>query len=102
MQFEASKQSILRNLEAKRVIKESIFWNYLRLKKIGIENNIDEQIYSQVNEMTYETFTDFFNKHIANKKFDILVVGKKENLDFEMLKKYGTIQELSLKEIFNY
>ncbi len=101
-QFDASKQSILRNLESKRVIKESIFWNYLRLKKIGIENNIDEQIYSQVNEMTYETFTDFFNKHIANKKFDILVVGKKENLDFEMLKKYGTIQELSLKEIFNY
>ena len=101
-QFEASKQSILRNLESKRVIKSSIFWNYLQLKKIGIEYNVDEQVYNEISKMTYEGFTEFFEKHIANKKFDILVVGKKENIDFEMLKKYGKVQELSLEEIFNY
>ena len=52
--------------------------------------------------MTYDDFKSFFNKHISNKKFDIVIIGKKENIDFEMLEEYGVIKELSIDEIFNY
>ena len=30
------------------------------------------------------------------------IIGKKENLDFEALKKLGQVEELTLEEIFNF
>jgi len=45
---------------------------------------------------------DFFYEHIANKKFDMVVIGKREMIDFEMLNTYGEVKELSLGDIFNY
>ena len=32
----------------------------------------------------------------------MLVLGKKENLDMETLRKYGTVKELTLEDIFSY
>ena len=63
---------------------------------------MDKVIYEKLKTMTYEDFIKFFEKHVANKKFDIVVVGKKDAIDFEVLKKYGEVKELSLNDIFNY
>ena len=32
----------------------------------------------------------------------MLVLGKKENLDMETLRKYGTVKELKVDDIFGY
>ena len=32
----------------------------------------------------------------------MLVLGKKGNLDINTLKKYGTVKELTLKDVFGY
>ncbi|NPA44343.1 MAG: insulinase family protein, partial [Chlorobi bacterium] len=101
-QFEAAKESALKKLESKRVTKSNIFWTYLGLKKLGIDYNIDKETYAKIKEMTYEDFKKFFKENIANKKFDITIVGKKDNINFKQIKEYGKIEELGLDDIFNY
>jgi len=101
-QFEESRKAAMIKIESKRMTKTSPFWAYLSNKKLGIDYNIDEVVYKKLQTLTYEDFKAFFEKHIANKKFDIVVVGKKDNVDFEMLKKYGEVIELKADDIFNY
>ena len=101
-QFEESRKAALIKIESKRMTKITPFWNYLSNKKLGIDYNKDEVIYKKLQTMTYEDFKAFFAKHIANKKFDIIVVGKKDAIDFDMLKKYGEVIELKTEDIFNY
>jgi len=101
-QFEESRKAALIKIESKRMTKTTPFWVYLSNKKLGIDYNKDEVIYKKLQTMTYDDFKTFFAKHIANKKFDIVVVGKKDAIDFDMLKKYGEIIELKTDEIFNY
>jgi hypothetical protein len=44
----------------------------------------------------------FFNKEVKTKQYNTAIIGKKENLNFDALKKLGVIEEISLEEIFNY
>lgn len=52
--------------------------------------------------MTLEDIEKFHQKHFRDKKHVMLVLGKKENLDMNTLKKYGGVKQLSLEEIFGY
>ena len=101
-QFEESRKAAMIKIESKRVTKDSPFWIYKAHQKLGIDYNVDEVVYNKLKTMTYDDFKAFFNKHIANKKFDIVIMGKKDAIDFDVLKKYGEIQELSLDDLFNY
>ncbi len=101
-QFEDARKAALAKIETKRVTKSNIFWSYLKNKELGIDYNIDKVIYEKIKTMTYEDFNNFFRKHIMNKKFDIIVVGKKSDVDFNVLKNYGELKEISIDEIFNY
>jgi len=101
-QFEDTRRAILRKIESKRVTKSSPFWNYLSNQKLGIDYNIDEVVYNKIKTMTYEEFEAFFNEHIANKKFDMTIMGKKEDIDFEKLKQFGEIIEVPLDDLFNH
>ena len=101
-QFEESRKAALIKIESKRYTKTSPFWVYKNNQKLGIDFNIDKLNYNKIKEMSYEDFKVFFNKHISNKKFDIVVMGKKDAIDFDMLKKYGKIVELNKDDLFNY
>jgi hypothetical protein len=39
---------------------------------------------------------------MANKKWNIAVIGSKNKVSMDLLRKYGTVKELSLKEIFGF
>ena len=101
-QFEAARQAALAKMESKRITKENIFWRYLQDKKLGIDYNIDQVVYEKLKTMTYKDFIKFFNKSIADNKFDMIILGKKNAIDFEILKKYGNVKELKVEDIFNY
>jgi predicted Zn-dependent peptidase len=101
-QFETSKQSVLKKIESKRVTKANIFWDYLSNMKFGRSDDYEEKIYNAIKEMSYEDFENFFKQHVAGKKYNYVVVGKKSDIDFEMLKKYGEIEEVDVDKIFNY
>lgn len=101
-QFDNAKESSLKQIASSRIIKTSIFFNQLNLKKLGIDYDIRKDIYKSIQGLTLKATDDFFNKEVKPKKYNTAIIGKKENLDFEALKKLGQIEEVTLDEIFNY
>ncbi len=101
-QFNASKKSALKKIEAERITKTNIFWNYENLKKLGINYDIRKDIYEDIKKLTFEDLQKFFDKNIKNSKFDVLLIGNKNNLDTKLLSKFGKVQELDIDYLFNY
>ena len=44
----------------------------------------------------------FHNSHISGKTRVIMVLGSKDNFDFNILKQYGEIKLLTLEDVFGY
>lgn len=101
-QFNNAKDSSLKQIASTRIIKTNIFFNQMSLKKLGFDYDIRKDIYATIQNLTLDNTNDFFNKEVKPKKYNTAIIGKKESLDFEALKKLGTIEEVSLEEIFNY
>ena len=57
-------------------------------------------IYEKVKSITYKDFQNYFENNVANQKYDIIIVGKKGNIQKTDLKKYGDLKEVKLEEIF--
>ncbi|MGL2966977.1 insulinase family protein [Flavobacterium sp. XGLA_31] len=101
-QFNNAKNSSLKQIASSRIIKSNIYFNQLNLKKLGFDYDIRKDIYNDIQNLTLEATNDFFNKEVKTKQYNTAIIGKKESLDFEALKKLGSIEEVTLEEIFNY
>lgn len=100
--FEAARESILKNLETERIMNNELFWTYLENNDIGIHHDYREDLYNRIKKMTFEEVRDFFASNIKGKKFTVLVLGNRKEIDFNSLENYGEVTELKLKDIFNY
>lgn len=100
--FNASKESIIQGIRTERITKANILFNYENATRLGNDYDIRKDIYARVPMITFEELKSFEENHIKNKKYTILVIGKKENLDIKTLGKYGSVKFLELEEIFGY
>lgn len=101
-QFNAAKEATLKKLAAQRITKSSVFWNYERLKKLGIDNDNREEMYNTIKNMTMEDLRSFFNQNIKGENYNVMVIGNKNDVDFKALKKLGKVQEMDIDYLFNY
>ncbi len=101
-QFELSKTSIAKKIESERITKANIYWTHLRNMDLGIDYDYRKDIYDYAKNTNLDKFSKFFDENIKDKKYSILVMGKKENTNMDVLRKMGTVKELTLEEIFNY
>lgn len=101
-QFALSKESVLNNMRSQRIIKSDIFWTYMSWKKLGIDYDIRKPIFESIEKMNLEDVDKFFVENIKPAHYSILIVGKKDKIDFNYLKQFGEVKELSLEEVFGY
>lgn len=101
-QYNDSKISTLKKIETNRITGPSIFWNYEAAKRRGFDTDPRRITYNTVKSMEIEDLRAFFNQNIKGNKYKFLVIGSKETVDQDMLKKFGTFKELSLEDIFGY
>jgi predicted Zn-dependent peptidase len=101
-QFELAKDAIMKNIETERIIKDRVFWTYMSAKDRGLDYDNRKDIYEHMQTVSLDEFEEFFNAHVANKQYAYMVIGNKDLIDFNVLKKLGPVKELSLEEIFNY
>jgi predicted Zn-dependent peptidase len=100
--FVNSKDAIIKQINTERIIKDNIYWNYLYYDKLGIDYDIRKDIYDGVKTFTLNDVSEFFDNHIAGKKYDILIIGNRDKINFNLLKSYGQVHELTLEELFGY
>lgn len=101
-QFDMAKESVLKQIDSERIIKANIFWTYMGNLDKGIDYDIRKDVYDYIGKASMDDFAQFFDANIKGKNYTFLVVGNKQALDMNVLKKLGTVKELTLEEIFNY
>jgi len=102
VQFENSKNAALKQIASTRITRTNIFFNTLRLQKLGINYDIRRDIYSQIQALNFNEMKEFYNSHVKTLHFNTALLGKKENLDVDAVQKMGEFKELELKDIFGH
>lgn len=102
VQFENAKNSALKQIASARITRTNIFFNTLRLKKLGINYDFRKDIYNQIESLNFEEIKQFYQTEIKPIQFNTAIIGKKENLNLEAVEQMGTFEEVGLKEIFGY
>lgn len=101
-QFENAKNSALKQIASQRITKQGIFSNYLAMQKLGFNYDIRKDVYNEIQNLSLEKLTNFYNQKIKPVTYNTAIIGKKENLDMEAISKMGEFTEVSLEEIFGY
>jgi len=101
-QFKEAKKAALKQIASQRITKSSIFWNYQSLLKRGIDYDIRQDMYSDIENMTYEDMQNFFDNNVKGQNYSISIIGNKNDLDMKSLEKLGIIQEMDVDYLFNY
>lgn len=97
-----AKEGIEQKIRTERLTRSKVLSEYEKAKKMGINYDIREDIYNEVQSFDMNTLFDFHNNYIAGKNRIVMILGDKEKLDMEVLKEYGEIKFLSLEDIFGY
>lgn len=102
VQFENAKNSALKQIASTRITRTNIFFNTLRLKKLGIEYDFRKDIYQQIQNLNFNDIKNFYQSEIKPIHFNTAIIGKKENLNMEAVNEMGSFEEVSREEIFGY
>ncbi|MCJ7935033.1 MAG: insulinase family protein [Chryseobacterium sp.] len=102
IQFENAKNAALKQIASTRITRNNIFFNTLRLKKLGIYHDFRKDIYEQIQNLRFEDIKQFYQTEVKPVHFNTAIIGKKENLDMDAVRKMGAFTEVSLKDIFGY
>ncbi len=100
--FAATRNGIMQKISSDRLTKTKILFNYEDAVRLGHSYDIRKDIYRDVPAMSLDDVEKFHRKHFGERHHVMLVLGKKGNLDINTLKKYGTVKELTLKDVFGY
>jgi len=102
IQFENAKNAALKQIASTRITRNNIFFNTLRLKKIGIYHDFRKDIYEQIEQLNFEDLKQFYQTEIKPIHFNTAIIGKKENLNMDAVNQMGSFKELKLEEIFGH
>jgi predicted Zn-dependent peptidase len=100
--LENSRAAIKNKLETERIIRAAILFNYESALRMGLNRDIRKDVYTQIDNMDFETVQAFHKKYVADKSFNLLILGSKKNIDLKSLEQYGEVIELSLEDLFGY
>lgn len=102
VQFENAKNSALKQIASSRITRTNIFFNTLRLKKLGIDYDFRKDIYHQIQQLKFSDIREFYQTEIKPLHFNTAILGKKENLNMDAVNELGVFEEVSREEIFGY
>jgi predicted Zn-dependent peptidase len=100
--FSLSKEYVLNNMRSERITKSNIFWTYMSNKDRGIDYDLRKPVYEAIQTMEIKDIQDYFDKHIKTGNYSVLLIGKKDKIDFKYLNKIATVEEIPLETLFVY
>ncbi|MDR0833711.1 MAG: insulinase family protein [Candidatus Symbiothrix sp.] len=100
--FQLSKENVLNNIRSERITKSNIFWTYMWLKDLGIDYDSRKPVYDAIQTMTLSDIQTYFDEHIKPANYSVLIIGKKDKVDFKYLNTIAEVKEISLNDLFGY
>jgi predicted Zn-dependent peptidase len=99
-QIERSRQSVIKQIASSRTPRKRLYWDYLLFKSRGFKHDLDENIYRRLSASNSDDLIRFQQDYVQGRHFNIMVLGSKDRVDMEYLRSFGSVQELSLEEVF--
>ncbi len=97
-----AKEAIEQKIRTERITKSNILSEYEKAYKLGLKHDVRKNLYDSVQNFDMNSLKKFHNSHISGKTRVIMVLGSKDNFDFNILKQYGEIKLLTLEDVFGY
>jgi predicted Zn-dependent peptidase len=98
--FDMAKKSIQNSIETERITKQNIIYQADMMERLGLTEDIRKSYYERIPKMTYQDLRKFSDTHVKDKKYNIMVLGSKDKVDFKVLEKYGKVVKLNLNDVF--
>lgn len=102
LQFENARQMVLKQIASTRITRTNIFFNTLKLEKLGIHHDYRKDIYQDIKKMKLEDLVNFYHSKVQPIQYNTAIIGKRENLNTAAASQLGELHELTLEEIFGY
>ena len=100
--FDLAKQSLLSSMRTQRIHKQNIISSFLNDRRFERANNNLQQLYTSLQGINLEQIRQFSKEKFQKCGRVYVILGSKEQIDMEALKKFGKVKELTLEEIFGY
>ena len=100
--FQIAKEAVIKQLASQRTTKMSVLYNYLNMKRLGLDYDLNEKIYRDVQQLTLQDIVRFEQQQMVGKPYRYLILGDEKELDIPSLEKIAPIRRLTLEDIFGY
>lgn len=100
--FENAKATLRKAIETERIQKSEIIGNYLAAQRKGLDYDIRKENYAKYNQIQFSDINTLHNTDYSNQFFTYCILGSDKKLNLEDLKKYGTVNVLTLETLFGY
>lgn len=100
--LQLSKESILNTVRSERTTKSGILNAWIRNEKLGLHHDTKKDIFEKTPSMTMEDLKKFHQSYVKGSKFTLALIGKRDKINFEALRKFGKVTELKPEDVFPY
>lgn len=100
--FNAAKDALKSQIETERINKEEIIFRFESARKLGLHHDVRKDVYESLNKLTMNDIERFHNEHYKSRTYNYCIIGSNEKVKSDDLKKYGSLVEVNLEEIFGY
>lgn len=100
--FKLAKEGMIARLRTERITKESVLWSYINNQDLGIDTDTRSKLYEDIQKMDLKDVVDFQQKWVKDRTYYYAILGDKNELDMNALRKLGTVIELKTEDIFGY
>ena len=98
--FDLAKQSLIKNIESRRVTRANILNSYVNAQKIGINYDLYENIYQILPDLSLNDLKQFEISNVANKPTRYIILGNVNEIDLNFLNNIGNVIQLDTKQLF--
>jgi len=100
--FNLNKESMLTSIRSERTTKAGVLYAWLMAKKLGLNSDIRKHVYETTPSLSLSDLQRFQETYIKDRKYTLVVLGKRDKINFEALKKFGPVKELKSSDIFGF
>ena len=100
--FEIAKTGLESVLRTSRTTGMSVLNSYLNAKELGLTEPLAKKVYDNLAGMTMKDLVSCQQKWVKGRTYIYGILGDAKDLDMNYLKSLGTVQQISLDELFGY
>jgi len=98
--FELNRNNLRRDILNERVYFRDVIQQVLSWREKGFQLDPRQERLQMLDQMTLTGFKEYVSDVLSRRKLVVTVVGKKDKVDFEKLRKLGEVEEIAPTQLF--